>query len=295
MQYLGEFYAFLTAIGWAASSIFFEAASKKSNSLTVNVVRLILGIIFLGMVTFLSRGLFFPTDSTRVNWTFLGISGIIGFFLGDMFLYEAYILIGARISMVFMTMAPLIVGLLSYIFLGERLSFIQILAMVVTCSGILLVIVKPKTDEDYHSKKLSIKGIIFASMAVFFESLGNIFTKIGSQNYDPSSSTQIRMICALSIFTFYLTFKKKWGDIFKAFVNKKLLLLIAFGTITATAGITFLVAAFNHINTGVASTFSSVSPIIVIPISIIVFKEKVSLREILGAFVSVAGIVIFFL
>jgi Predicted membrane protein len=180
MQYLGEFYAFLTAIGWAASSIFFEAASKKSNSLTVNVVRLILGIIFLGMVTFLSRGLFFPTDSTRVNWTFLGISGIIGFFLGDMFLYEAYILIGARISMVFMTMAPLIVGLLSYIFLGERLSFIQILAMVVTCSGILLVIVKPKTDEDYHSKKLSIKGIIFASMAVFFESLGNIFTKIGS-------------------------------------------------------------------------------------------------------------------
>jgi EamA-like transporter family. len=99
----------------------------------------------------------------------------------------------------------------------------------------------------------------------------------------------------LSIFTFYLTFKKKWGDIFKAFVNKKLLLLIAFGTITATAGITFLVAAFNHINTGVASTFSSVSPIIVIPISIIVFKEKVSLREILGAFVSVAGIVIFFL
>lgn len=294
MQYLGEIFASLTAVGWAASSIFFEAASKKSDGIVVNVVRLILGIIFLGIVTFLSRGMFFPLDSTSTNWTFLGISGIIGLFLGDMFLYESYILIGARISMVFMTMSPLMVGLFSYIFLGEKLTPLQILAMVITCTGVLLVVVKPKS-KDSESKKLSPKGIVFICIAVVFEALGNIFTKMGSQNYDPSSSTQIRMICALGVFTFYLTFKRKWGNIFKTFLDKKLLFLITLGTITATAGITFLVAAFNLINTGVASTFSSVSPIIVIPISILVFKEKVRPREILGAIISVVGIAIFFL
>nr|WP_232010424.1 EamA family transporter [Fusobacterium varium] len=71
--------------------------------------------------------------------------------------------------------------------------------------------------------------------------------------------------------------------------------LILLGTVTATVGITFLISAFNLINAGVASTFSSISPIIVIPISIIVFKEKVKMREILGAFVSVFGIALFFL
>lgn len=119
--------------------------------------------------------------------------------------------------------------------------------------------------------------------------------KIGAKGYDPSSSTQIRMICAMGVFLFYLTFKKKWGRIFFSLADKKLMGLILLGTVTATVGITFLISAFNLINAGVASTFSSISPIIVIPISIIVFKEKVKMREILGAFVSVFGIALFFL
>lgn len=103
------------------------------------------------------------------------------------------------------------------------------------------------------------------------------------------------MICAMGVFLFYLTFKKKWGKIFISFTDKKLLGLILLGTVTATVGITFLISAFILINAGVASTFSSISPIIVIPISIIVFKEKVKIREIAGAFVSVIGIALFFL
>ena len=294
MNYLGELYALITAFGWAFSSIFFEAASKKADSVTVNVIRLIMGIIMLGSVTFLSRGVFFPTDSTLHNWTFLSISGIIGLFLGDMFLYESYILIGARICMLFMTMTPLIVGLFGFLFLGESLTLIQTLAMFITCSGVLMVVLKPKS-ENLEDKKLSPKGIAFITTAVILEALGNIFTKIGARGYDPSSSTQIRMICAMGIFLFYLTFKKKWGRIFFSFTDKKLMGLILLGTVTATVGITFLISAFNLINAGVASTFSSISPIIVIPISIIVFKEKVKIREIAGAFVSVIGIALFFL
>lgn len=219
MNYLGELYALITAFGWAFSSIFFEAASKKADSITVNVIRLIMGIIMLGSATFLSRGVFFPTDSTLHNWTFLSISGIIGLFLGDMFLYESYILIGARICMLFMTMTPLIVGLFGFLFLGESLTLVQTIAMFITCSGVLMVVLKPKS-ENPEDKKLSPKGIAFITTAVILEALGNIFTKIGAKGYDPSSSTQIRMICAMGVFLFYLTFKKKWGKIFISFTDK---------------------------------------------------------------------------
>ena len=225
MNYLGELYALITAFGWAFSSIFFEAASKKADSITVNVIRLIMGIIMLGAATFFTRGVFFPTDSTIHNWTFLSISGIIGLFLGDMFLYESYILIGARICMLFMTMTPLIVGLFGFLFLGESLTFTQTLAMFITCSGVLMVVLKPKS-ENPEDKKLSPKGIAFITTAVILEALGNIFTKIGAKGYDPSSSTQIRMICAMGVFLFYLTFKKKWGRIFFSLADKKLMGLI---------------------------------------------------------------------
>lgn len=292
MIYLGEFFAIITALGWALSSLFFEIASKKADSISVNVIRLFIGIFSLGLFSFGERGLFLPLDSTIYNWKFLGISGVIGLFLGDFFLYEAYVLIGAKICMLFMTMTPLIVGIFGYIFLGEKLTFLQIIAMIITCSGILLVVLKPNNNEG---KKISTKGIAFITTATIFEAIGIVFTKIGSSGYSPSSSTQIRMICALVVFIIFLSIKKQWGKIFHTLKNKQNLLFILGGTVTATVGITFLVAALNLGNAGVISTISSTSPIIIIPISHFVFKDKIKIKEILGACISVFGIALFFL
>lgn len=293
MKYLGEFFAFITALGWASSSLFFEHASKRTDSVSVNVIRLVFGIIFLGSFTLVDRGIFLPTDSTIYNWKWLGLSGFVGLFLGDLFLYEAYTLIGARICMLFMTMTPLIVGIFGYLFLGETLTLLQILAMIITCSGVLLVVIKPKNKTD--EKKFSTKGILFICIATIFEATGIVLTKMSSMGYDPSSSTQIRMICALGVFILFLTYKKLWGKVFEATKDKKGILLIIGGTVTATAGITFLVAALNLGHAGIISTISSTSPILIIPISYFIFKEKVKLKEIIGACISVFGIVLFFL
>ena len=187
MRYLGEIFALITALGWALSSLFFEQASKKADSISVNVIRLVMGIIFLGIFTCIDRGVILPVDATSYNWKILGISGLIGLFFGDMFLYEAYVMIGARICMLFMTMTPL-VGIFGYLFLGEALTLIQIVAMLITCSGVLLVVIKPKNKND--EKKLSSKGILFICIATILEATGIVFTKMGSMGYDPSSSTQ---------------------------------------------------------------------------------------------------------
>ena len=265
MRYLGEIFALITALGWALSSLFFEQASKKADSISVNVIRLVMGIIFLGIFTCIDRGVILPVDATSYNWKILGISGLIGLFFGDMFLYEAYVMIGARICMLFMTMTPLVVGIFGYLFLGEALTLIQIVAMLITCSGVLLVVIKPKNKND--EKKLSSKGILFICIATILEATGIVFTKMGSMGYDPSSSTQIRMIYALGVFIIFLTYKRLWKKVFNVLRDRKVILLIIGGTITATAGITFLVAALNLGNAGIISTISSTSPILIIPIS----------------------------
>lgn len=81
MRYLGEIFALITALGWALSSLFFEQASKKADSISVNVIRLVMGIIFLGIFTCIDRGVILPVDATSYNWKILGISGLIGLFL----------------------------------------------------------------------------------------------------------------------------------------------------------------------------------------------------------------------
>ena len=86
---IGELTALGTAICWSLSATFFELSGKKVGSLAVNYIRLITGFIFISIFTFLTRGYLLPVDANIKNWIFLSISGLIGFFIGDLFLFQS--------------------------------------------------------------------------------------------------------------------------------------------------------------------------------------------------------------
>ena len=131
--------ALVAALGMAGGSISFEIAGKKVGSLTVNIVRLIQGMIFLSITSLYMRGLPLPTDASLKEYTFLGISGFIGMFLGDLFMFESFVLLGARITTLIMTTVPVVTALTAWILLGETLNFQEGSAVFLTIGGIFLV------------------------------------------------------------------------------------------------------------------------------------------------------------
>ena len=82
-SHIGEIAALGVSVCWTLSALFFEKAGHKISSLSVNFIRLLLAIGFLGITTLITRGIFFPTDATGYQWFWLGLSGFVGFFLGD--------------------------------------------------------------------------------------------------------------------------------------------------------------------------------------------------------------------
>ncbi|MCK7535494.1 MAG: DMT family transporter [Marinilabiliales bacterium] len=92
MEYIiahtGEFAALAVAIFWTITALAFESASRKVGSLTVNILRLSLALIFLSIYTMIFRGHLLPTDATVHNWLWLGLSGIVGLVLGDYYLFR---------------------------------------------------------------------------------------------------------------------------------------------------------------------------------------------------------------
>ena len=107
-SHIGEIAALATAFCWTFTGISFEYAGKKVGSLAVNFIRLILGFIFISLFTYLTRGLLLPTDSSSFNWIWLGLSGIIGFFIGDLFLFQSYLEVGTRVAMLIWQLALLL-------------------------------------------------------------------------------------------------------------------------------------------------------------------------------------------
>ncbi|MEI6856089.1 DMT family transporter [Psychrilyobacter sp.] len=289
--------ALVAALGMVGASISFEVAGKKVGSLTVNIVRLIQGLIFLSITSFFVRGIPFPIDASLKEYTFLGISGFIGMFLGDLFMFESFVLLGARITTLIMTAVPVVTALSAWIILGETLSFQEGIAILLTIGGIFLVMFYGnRKGKGEKKEKFPIKGILCAIGGVLGQSLGLIFSKIGLESYDPLAATQIRVIVATIAFIILISIRGKWGEVKKGTKDKAALKWLVVGSFFGPfVGVTAMLIALKNASAGIVSTLSSTSPILVIPFCIFIFKEKVRPIEILGAIISVGGASLFFI
>jgi drug/metabolite transporter (DMT)-like permease len=295
-NHLGEFAALLTAFFWTITSLSFEAAGRKIGSVAVNILRLVIGLVFLSVFTFIRRGLILPIDASQENWIWLSLSGLIGFVFGDLFLFKSYTMIGSRFSMLIMTLVPPITALFSFIILNERLTLFHYLGMTLTFSGIAMAIFSRNGKGEKISLKLSPKGIMFAFGGAVGQALGLVLSKFGLKDYDPFAATQIRIIAGIIGYTFLVTILVRWKYVFIGIKNKDGMLLTSLGALFGPfLGVSFSLIAVKYTETGIASTIMALVPVFIILPAVVFFKQKVTLLELLGAVVSVCGVALFFL
>jgi drug/metabolite transporter (DMT)-like permease len=295
-SHIGEIAALVTAVCWTVTPIAFEAAGKRVGSLTVNYIRLFIAFILIGLYTLATRGLFLPLDATSTSWTWLTVSGLIGFVIGDLFLFEAYVQIGARISLLIMASVPPITAIAGFLILGETLTSLDLLGMLITVGGIVLVILVKGSEGRKVKLSHPIKGIIYALVGALGQSFGTIYSKMGMGSYDAFASTQIRIIAAILGFTVVVSVRKHWSSIFSAFKDYKALKSIAIGSFFGPfIGVSLSLLAVQYTTTGVASTITSISRILIIPAAVFIFKEKITMKEILGALITIVGVALLFI
>jgi len=294
MQYIGEIAGVATALSWTATALFFQQASRRIGSLVVNLLRLVLAALFYMVYTKITHGVFFPQVSLHA-WTFLGISSIIGFVLGDFFLFKSYEYISSRTSMLVFSIAPPISALLGLVMLDEKLSPMNIVGMLVVLSGVCVVVLfRQHADEDKktHAKR----GVMYAALGAVGQGVGSVFSKLGMGDYDPFVASQVRVLVGVVGFLVVITAMKRWPLVKRSFSDMKGLKFTAFGAFFGPfLGVGLAMVSFKYIPVGIASTLMSTMPVFILAPSAIFLKEKLTFREVIGAFVAVAGILIFFL
>ena len=139
-NHYGEFAALLTAIFWTITALSFEIAAKKVGTYSLNIIRLGFAFVLLAAFSYINRGLVLPIDASLHAWIWLSLSGIIGFVLGDMFLFASFAMIGARISMLIMTLVPPIAAIISWFLLGETMGLKALSGMFLVVGGISISI-----------------------------------------------------------------------------------------------------------------------------------------------------------
>lgn len=298
---MGSIAAILTSLCWSWSSIFFSSAGYVVGSKVVNRTRLLFAVTFLLMTHTLITGSPLPMQTEGFRWLWLGLSAIFGLVLGDAMLFQAYVLIGPRLSMLVMASVPAISAVFAWIFLGEILSPIQIIGILITTGGITLVVLDRNTEKPSiipgRNRNYYI-GLLLSLGGAFGQAIGMIFAKKGLiGDFSALSGVLIRMIVAAGTIWLIAAFSKEIKSNFQILNQhpKAIRSIFSGAFVGPFLGVWLSLIAVQNTKVGITSTLIALTPIFHLPIAHFYLHEKINIRALLGTVIAIAGVAVIYL
>ena len=297
-------------MSWTVTALFADKASHRLGSMSANVIRLMLAVVFLAAILWVGVGHPYPVYAGGKAWAWLAASALVGYVFGDYCLFNCYLSIGARFGQLFMTLAPPMAAIAGWAILGESLSWKSGLAMVVTLCGIAISILS--RGRDHHVRlTLPLKGILLGLGAGLGQGVGLVLSKVGMEYYAggipadapaamgtllPFASTMIRAIFGGAGFLTLMALEKKTAEIRAATHDRKglgyALIMTLFGPVV---GVSLSLMAVQYTKAGIASTLMALTPVFILIPYAFIYHQRIKAREVLGVAVSMTGVALFFL
>ena len=323
--YLGQTIALAVAVSWTVCALLSETVSHRLGAHVVNVLRMVLSLLFIGALLWVCTGSPLPPRADATTWGWLLASGLVGYVFGDYCLFNAYLLIGSRFGQLFMTLAPAVSAVAGWLLLGERLSAQALAGMAVTTTGIAVSILgrgAPDGENEGRRRRkvrlnLPTRGVLLGIGAGVGQGLGLTLSAVGLHHYAagwahgaaaaapaaaehlrwllPFAATQMRAVAGLPGFLLILFLAGKGGALRRACTDGRGWLLMAATVVFGPfVGVSLSLMATQYTSTGVAMTIMSLSPVLILWPAPVLFGQRVTRREVVGALISVAGVALFF-
>ncbi len=307
MNTSGLIFALLATLSWSLCIFPFTQAARRLGSVPLNHFRLLLAVILLGAASLMidHKGFTELFQKEMLGpWFWLGISGIIGLTIGDHFGFAMYAILGPRIGSVLTTFAPAASLITGFFILDERLSLIGISGMLITVLGVIWISLnryeRDKIPDHGHG---SIRdGIFYGLLAAACQGAGLVLAKKGmmdqtgmAENIHPVHATLIRLLIATSSLFIYTVMRGRFREVTTAIVQNRNngLLYASAGTLFGpVTGVSLALYTVIYLKASVAQTIFSLVPVLALVISMIFFREKISMRALIGVITAIMGVLI---
>ncbi len=309
---IGEFISLGVAISWTATALFADVASHRMGSVVLNVIRMGLSLLFLMGTLWVTIGVPYPLMADGETWLWLGLSGFVGYVLGDYCLFQSYVLMGSRFGQLFMTLASPAAAITAWFLLGEQMSGMALLGMIITITGIGMSVLNKGNEGHKLQLKLPLKGVLMGIGAGVGQGVGLVFSKVGMEHYEaalqvanldlgymmPFASTMIRAIIGMAGFCMALFFFSHKGGSRLAHGlsdGKGMSCAIGAALFGPFIGVSLSLMATLYTNAGIAQTIMAMTPVFILLPSRLFFKQNITKLEVTGAIISVVGVSLFFI
>lgn len=278
-------FAFGSAFFAGVTAILAKCGIKNIDSNVATAVRTVVVLLFSWLMVFVVGSQSGITEIAPRTLVFLVLSGLA---TGASWLCYFHALQIGDINKVTPVdkSSVVLTMLLAFIFLGEEISALKVVCMVLIGAGTLLMIEKMKADVQ-TDKTGGLVWLLYAFGSAFFASLTSILGKVGIEGVESNLGTAIRTIVVLIMAWLVVAVTGKMSDV-KKIDRTSWIFLILSGFATGGSWLCY----YRALQTGPASVVVPVdklSIVVTIVFSYIVFREKLSRKGLLGLIMIVAG------
>ena len=276
-------FAFGSALFAGLTSILAKCGIKNTDSNVATALRTIVVLIFSWIMVFISGSQSTLTSINTKTLVFLILSGIA---TGASWLcYFKALQIGDvnKVTPIDKS-STILTMIIAFILLGEEITLIKAIAMVLIGIGTYLMITK---KENVKVEKKNNAWLIYALGSAIFASLTSILGKIGIEGIDSTLGTAIRTIVVL-IMAWIVVFVTKKQNTIRNIDKSSWIFLFLSGLATGGSWLCY----YRALQTGPASVvvpIDKLSILVTIAFSYIVFKEKLNKKSALGLLLIVMG------
>ena len=286
LAWVGIIAALGSAASWALGSILFKRLGESLSSPAMNLAKQVVSVTLLAAAVALVG--FQGMDGRTV--ALLVVSGVLGIALGDTFFFEALKDLSPVALVTLATLGPAFTAVLALIFLGDQLHWAAGGGIALVLGGVGIVLYSKIAGANHAS---GFRGIAFGLLSVVCMAVSTIVAKKGLDCVSALQATFIRMLAgAAGMLTFGLV-TRQLGTWVMPFRDWKLAAYFLGAVSVVTFGGFWLsLLAVKCIDVSVAATLNSTEPVFVLPLALVLLRERITWAAVLGTLITVGGVVL---
>lgn len=300
----GFLFAFAATICWAIAAFPLTTASRQLPVNSMNHLRLLLSTVLIILISLLVDANGFTAIFSGVyikGWLWLGLSGIVALVVGDFFSFRSYAILSPQNGSVLTTLSPTSALLFGILLVDEHINWVGIAGMLITIIGVMSISLgrTQRSAIPDHGHGSVLKGIVFGILAagchggaLAFSKKGFIEQTVAGHPIGWSGATFIRIAAAMLLVFAFSFFSGKTKEVWAHLKDSKqgvrnTIMGSVFnpGMSVALSMITIL-----YIDVAVAQTIFAMVPLFALIIAFVVYKEKITVRSVLGVLASLVGV-----
>ena len=286
---LGVGLALIAAIGLAGQALFVRLGPREHGTTIAVVITLVVNLVLFIpaaiVLTYPEYGI------TPVSLAAFAAAGLAGPMFGRICFFASIHRIGASRAEVVKASTPLVATLLAIVVLGERLTGLHFVGILLIVTGVAIVARKRPIDAD--AVDVSLAGVTLALGGAFFFGLVPIFVSIGFQEGTPVLvGLSIKVVAASIAFFAYLLWKR--DPALAASMRSHSLRDVRWYVVAGLAGTVFLYAYYAGLEIArvvVVVPIVYMSPLLVVAVSALFFvdRERVTKPLVISSILVISG------